>query len=232
MDSDGNVTTTGPDVTLTYDACITWARIALGHRNVANAKMKTRRAVWSSEEIDEEQRALSLEAEFYASMQAVVASVTCVDALYDHLLPYSPIAPATRAAWSRNRTARHIQIAETIRATFLLKPEDARVVRNALMTMFTLRNAAVHPSNAPCAPYPHPELDIATDWRLTAFRGDVADNFTCVALGLLWDITRGTKYRSPELTKFITRFRERVDQLLPDGKLHPRNPSATFTIPK
>lgn len=232
IDDEGNVTAEGPDLTIAYDACIAWAKIALEHRDTANAKMENRRIAWRSEEIDEAQRAQSLEAEFYASIQAVTASVTCIDALYDHLLPYSPITSVIKKSWSCNRTARYIQITETIRATFAIKPKGAKAIRESFRAMFTLRNAAIHPSNALCEPYPHPELGISTDWRLTAFRGDVADTFVCHAVGLLWDITRGTKFRTLELTKFMGRFRERVDRLLPDGKPIPSSPSVTYTIPK
>lgn len=232
IDDEGNFTSKGPDLTIAYDACIVWAKIALEHRDMAKDKMTTRRAKWRSEETDVGQRASSLEAEFHATMQAVVASVTCIDALYDHLAPYAPIPPATKEAWSRKGTARYKQITETIRATFAIKPKEAKAVRQIFHGMFALRNAAVHPSNAHCQPYPHPELEVATDWRLTVFRGDVADFFVCNAVGLLWDITRGTRYRTPELTEFISHFRERVDRLLPDGKPSPDVPSVTFTIPK
>ena len=232
MSDEGNITQEGPDFAVGYDACIAWARIALEHRDMAKAKMEARRVVWRSEELDECQRGRSLEAEFYAAMQAVVASVSCIDALYDHLLPYSPIDTATKKAWSSNKTARYIQIAETVRAAFAITPTETKALREGLQAMFSLRDAAVHPSNAPREPYPHPELDIATDWRLTVFRGDVADSFVCNAVGLLWDVTRGSKFRTPELAKFIEQFRERVDRLLPDGRPLPDNLSVTYRIPR
>lgn len=230
LDEEGNFSATGPEIGVSYDACIAWAKIALAHRDSARERMSKRRDVWNSD-VQEADKSRVLEEEFAATMQAVVAAATCIDALYDQIVRFSPISAETRASWMKKRTARYVQVAETLRATFRIKPEGMKQVISTLRPMYRLRDASVHPSSYVHLPYRHPELDIATDWRLTTFRGDVADMFVCAAVGLLWDITRGTKYRSEELTKFIEGFRAKIERILPEGKPEPALKTVTFDIP-
>lgn len=230
MDEHGELKGTGPDVFVSYDACISWARIALSLREPALRSMEERRQVWRDQP-SEGDKAKSLEKEFAITMQAVVAAVTCIDALYDQVAPHAPISDATRKSWKKNRTARHTQIAETLRAAFRINAKDMKNVRHLLRAMYTLRHASVHPSSTPQPPHQHPELDIATDWRLTTFRGDVADFFVCSAVGMLFDISRGTKFHCEELTKFIDELRKKMDKLLPNGRLAPLSSNITFNLP-
>lgn len=227
----GEVTSDGPKVLVSYDACIAWARIALSHREEALRRMEDRRQVWASKSPTEQAKAETLQLEFAASMQAVVAAVTCVDALYDHLVPFAPIPQSTRDAWREKGTPRSVQVAETIRATFKVPQDTGKQIADNLKTMYRLRDAAAHPSSAPRQPHKHPELDIGTDWRLTTFRGDVADLFVCAALGWVWDVYQGTSYRTHELEEFMGRFRERVDELLPGGRPERKFKTVNFHIP-
>ncbi len=228
MDEDGEVKITGPDVFVSYDACIAWARIALSLREPALSSMEERRKIWRDQP-SEDDKAKSLEKEFAATMQAVVAAVTCIDALYDQVAPHAPIGDATKESWRRKRTARHTQIAETLRAAFRINAQDMKNVRHLLRAMYTLRDASVHPSSTPQPPHPHPELPIVTDWRLTAFRGDVADMFICSALRILWDITRGTKYE--KLRDYADQLKGKLERLLPNGKPDPHNATVNFFVP-
>lgn len=231
FDEQGNFVTKGPDVLLSYDACIAWARIARKQQALAKRCMKKRQAVWSGTPTEEE-KAEVLELEFDASMQAVVAAVTCIDALYDQVVRYAPINDKTRDQWKKNRTARHKQVAETLRATFRINSEDMKKLRTLLHAMYSLRDAAVHPSSLPQPAHLHPELPIATDWRLTAFRGDVADIFVCSALSILWDLTRGKRFRSDELGKFMEQLTAKVSKMLPKGKPKPTKSAVNFNIPR
>ncbi|TWA24753.1 hypothetical protein [Sinorhizobium medicae] len=231
LDEQGNLSTDGIRLEVAYDACIAWARIALIHRIEALRCMETRRAIWADETQDGDAKARSLVEEFRASVQAVVASAICADALYDHLNPLSGVPLDVRAAWVKKKTARHAQVAETIRAACNVKPHEATKLKDFLKHLFKLRDAAVHPTNTPRQPYPHPDLDVSTDWTFVTFRGDLADVVVCTAVGLLWDVTRGSKYKSPELTQFMDDFRKRVEDLLPDGRPVPHVEEVTAFSP-
>lgn len=221
---------TPPEIAVAYDACVAWAKIALAHRDRAKDAMVKRRSVWASYSSADE-KGVVLEEEFSATMQALVAAATCIDAFYDQIAPYSPTPPAIKSAWVRNKTARHKQISETIRATFRIRADEMKKASEMVRALYLLRDASVHPSSTPRLPYKHPELDIATDWRLTTFRGDVADMLVCTALGMLFDISRGTKFRSEPLTHFVRDLRSKIDRLLPGGKPTPEVPTVTFDIP-
>ncbi|MGZ2472611.1 hypothetical protein [Sinorhizobium medicae] len=231
IDDNGNLSSEPITLEVAYDACIAWGRIALTHRAEAIQRMEDRKAVWSDETREGDERARVLVEEFRASIQAVVASAICIDALYDHLVPHSGIPETTRAAWARKKTPRYVQVAETIRSTFRVKPDEAKKLKENLTHLFKLRDVAVHPSNMPRQPHKHPQLDIATDWVFTTFRGDVADVFVCIALGIVWDITRASKYKNTQLSKFIEEFRKRVEELLPDGKPVPLMNEVTAFLP-
>ncbi len=215
----------------TQPACIAWAEIAIQQRQVALDCMSTRQEAWAQSK-SEDKKAASLAKEFQATMQAVIAAATCIDAFYDHLVPFAPISESTREAWNRKKTARYIRIAETLRVAFRIKPDEMKQCIEHLKPIYLLRDFSVHPSSAPAPPYPHPDLDIRTDWRLTVYRGDIADVLVTNALRLLWDATRGTKCRSEKLTTFMDNFRTRVEELLPDGEPKARFSSVAFTIPE
>jgi hypothetical protein len=231
LDDNGQLQCDGPLVSVSYDACVAWAKIAIAQRDAAINRMATRRSVWASAQASEDDKAHALSDEFATTMQAIVAAATCIDGFYDQIAPFSPVSKETKAAWLKNRTARAVQIAETLRSTFRIKPHEMTPARQSLRALYMLRDASVHPSSNPQAPHQHPELDIATDWRLTTFRGDVADFFVCSAVGMLFDISRGTKFHSEELAKFIDELRKKMDKLLPNGRLAPLSSNITFNLP-
>ncbi|QTG12578.1 hypothetical protein G6M86_04660 [Agrobacterium tumefaciens] len=213
-----------------YDACVPWARIALNQRDEALTAMTERTHAWESD-VDEFLKAETMEKEFQHASQAIVASAICMDAFYDHVARHAPITSSIRNLWRQKKTARYIQIAETLRATFRIKQNEFKALRDFLKILFKLRDAAVHPSNTPKAPVIYPGLSISTDWRLTAFRGDVSDPLICSCIGLIWDLTRGADFRTIELTNFMNGLRSRWDGLLPEGRPVPNYPTATFTLP-
>ena len=221
-------------LTLSYDACIAWAKIALTHREGALRSLEERRAAWSNESRDDEsneQRGRSLVAEFQSSIQAVVAAATCIDALYDHITRMNLIQPETRRAWIRKRRPRYVQVSETLRVAFNIKPSIFNAFKENLKAIYVLIDYSVHPSSKPEPPYPHPEIDILTSWSLAAFRGDVADMFVCSALGLLWETGQRSKHKSAELSDFMSGFKARVQEILPTGPLLPQSPQVRFTLP-
>lgn len=216
---------------MSYDACIPWAKSALQHRKNSLDALHERIAAWKTDVVDEVSRARTLESEFSHSTQAIVSSAICLDAFYDHIARYAPIDSSTRASWRTKKVARYSQVAETLRSTFNLKQNEFGLVRDYPKLVYKLRDAAVHPSNKPTPALPHPDLGISTDWRLVAFRGDVADGLVCSCLGLLWDLSHGSKYRNKELEPFIAGFRARLHELIPDGKPVPVYETVEVSFP-
>ncbi|HLS18547.1 MAG TPA: hypothetical protein VK090_01955 [Paracoccaceae bacterium] len=203
---------------IAYDACIAWARIALRHRCDAVKAMNRRRHIWADASAAGRNKGESLEEEFQSSMQAVVAAATCLDAFYDHILPLSPICDDTKKLWRQNRTSRAKQVSEVVRTTFKIPQNQMKTSRNTIINLYRLRDSSLHPSSTPQPAFEHPELDIATDWRIAAFRGDVADLLVCQIVGLLWDLTRYSRSSCKRLTDFQNRYQAKLDQLLPGGK--------------
>lgn len=216
------------EIHVAYDACVPWAQIALDQRSEALIAMSERTRAWENDETDAV-KAEAMRKEFQHASQAIVASAICMDAFYDHVARHAPIPSTTRHSWREKKVARYSQIAETLRATFRMKQSDFVTLRHFLKALFKLRDAAVHPSNLPKAPVAYPNLPIATDWRLAAFRGDVSDLLTCNCVGFLWDLSRSAKYRTKELTNLMEGFRSRWDELLPDGRPVAQYPNVTFT---
>ncbi|MFG1303832.1 hypothetical protein V5F34_06795 [Xanthobacter autotrophicus] len=230
IDEKGNISG-NMDMGVGYDACIAWAEIALRQREEALRRMHERQSIWKRPEEPGNEHGRVLAAEFGSSVQSIVSAAICIDALYDHLIRYTPIDQDIRRPWIKNRTARYIQISEAIRLSFDTKKNESESIRNNLKAIFKLRDAAVHPSGKSIPPHRHPDIDIATDWQFSAFRGDVADNSVCFAVRLIWDITRGTKYKSESLGQFISGLKKRIEKLLPNGPPISANASVGTFIP-
>ncbi len=218
-------------LSLGYDACTAWAHIAQTHRKEALNCMDRRRTVWSDTAADENIRGTSLEEEFFASAQAITAAAICFDAFYDHLNRCAPVPQSIHEAWLKKKTARYIQISETIRAAFKITAADAKQLKSTLKAIFMLRDRVVHPSSAALAPQPHPEIGVSTEWRFSVYRGDVADTIVCQVIGLLWDLSRFTKFKSEKISRFMEGFKSRLDGLLPDGRPVPLNATVNYFLP-
>src|SRR5688572_29989813 len=75
-----------PTVTLHvhFDVCPTWCELAMRHLEAAKAAAEARKIAWQTADTPaaNDARAITLEKEFEASMQAVMAAAIAVDALY------------------------------------------------------------------------------------------------------------------------------------------------------
>lgn len=218
------------ELSVSYDACIAWARIAVGHQKLAADLMERRRSEWAKVPVDEIARGSALEDEFQASMQTIVASAICVDALYDHMVPHASIPPETRMIWAKEGMARYKQVAEIFRTAFNLQGETFQSIRNFLKILYSLRDSAVHPSSKPHQPTQHPELHVAMDWRLASFRGDTADLIACNTLAIIWDLCHQREYRSKILAEFVANFAKRFEELLPDGRPVSQNAEVNISL--
>lgn len=65
---------------LHFDVCPTWVQLSLRHLQDAMQRRAARQAAWSG--TDGKEQASALEHEFEASMQAMMAAATAIDAFY------------------------------------------------------------------------------------------------------------------------------------------------------
>ena len=151
-----------------YDVWPTWISVALGHLTRALDAEARRLHAWRG--TDDEAKFMALEAEFEASMQATVASAIALDAFYAVLRTHVKLPALTIAAWRRNRTARHAQVATIIAAAFRLTNDGARTIKASVKEIYRLRDKAVHPAGIVEPAVYHPELDVGVEWRFVLFR--------------------------------------------------------------
>ena len=198
-----------------FDVCPTWIQVATRHLHDAKLAKARRDEVWPG--TDENAKVTALEAEFEASMQAIMAAAISWDALYAILREYVTIPPAMAQKWRQGGTARYTQVAETVRRAFALKPKGAALLRSNLKALYTFRDMAVHPSGKIAAPLLHPELDVGMEWRFVYFRARNAEMAVLGAAGMLWDLATNGRSKDPKITEYQKTLVERLQEAFPAG---------------
>lgn len=207
-----------------FDVCPTWIELALRHLADAIEARSNRQGAWA--ETNEEAKASTLEREFEASMQAVMAAAIALDAFYSVIQPHVAIPPDLVERWRTGRTARSSQVAEVVRRAFRLKPKGTAALRTNLKEIFRLRDLAVHPSGKIEAPIYHPELDVGVEWRFAFFRASSAELVVNAATGMLWDLCHNGKPEDAKVLEYMASLKQRLVALFPNG-----HPSAVGTAP-
>jgi hypothetical protein len=200
-----------------FDVCPTWVELALQHLDDAKAKQALRMSAWAGK--DEDQKAAALEREFEASMQAVMAAATAVDAFYALIQTHVTLPRDIITKWRTKRTARYSQVTEVLRRGFRLKPKGVAALRQNLKEIYRLRDLAVHPSGKIQAAIPHPELGVGVEWRFAYFRAHNADLVVKAATWILWDLANRGKPENEDIRKYTDALRLRFTTIFPDG--HP-----------
>ncbi|RFP78092.1 hypothetical protein DY262_12275 [Hydrogenophaga borbori] len=162
-------------------------------------------------------KAQALEAEFEASMLAIMSAAIAWDALYAILREHVAIPAVMAEAWRRGRTARYTQVAETVRRAFVLKPKGAAVLRSNLRKMYAARDMAVHPSGKISAPILHPELDVGLEWRFVYFRAQNAATVVLGAAGMLFDLAKNGRAKNTKVAEYQKALLVRLQEIFPDG---------------
>jgi hypothetical protein len=213
----GNVT-----IHVRFDVCPTWVQLALRHLDDAKAKKALRVAAWAG--ADEDQKAATLEREFEAAMQAIMAAAIAVDAFYALIQSHVHLPPSIVTKWRTNRTARYRQVTEVLQRGFQLKPKGVGILRQNLKEIYRVRDLAVHPSGKIEAPILHPELGVGVEWRFAYFSADNAELLVNAATWILWQLAYMGKPKDPEIQGYIAGLRPRLGDLFPTG--HPSSSSA------
>jgi len=200
-----------------FDVCPTWVELALRHLADANEKRIERTTAWTGG--NEEIKASTLEREFEASMQAIMAAAISIDAFYSLIQPQVQLPPSIVERWRTKRTARYSQVTEVIRRAFGLKPKGTAALRQNLKEIFRLRDLAVHPSGKIEAPILHPEIEVGVEWRFAVFRAHNAELVVNAATGMLWDLAHNGKPKDIKIVEYMVTLRQRLAELFPSG--HP-----------
>ncbi len=213
-----------PTVTLHvhFDVCPTWCELAMRHVEAAKAAAEARKIAWQTAEdtpAANDAKAMTLEKEFEASMQAVMAAAIAVDALYAVLQEYIEVPDELLKKWRERRTARYSQVAEVIRRAFNLKRNGVRLLLENLKKIYRLRDLAVHPSGKVQEAVLHPELGVGVEWRFVYFRAETSEGAVNAATAIVRDLAFQGKPVSDQTANYLNGLRARLNDLFPQG--HP-----------
>jgi hypothetical protein len=203
-----------------FDVCPTWVELALRHLEDAVKGREERIAAWAKD--DPEQKAATLEREFEASMQAVMAAAIAVDAFYAMIQPHVKLPTGTAERWRTKRTARYVQVTEVIRRGFKIRQAAIVELRKSLKEIYRVRDMAVHPSGRIEMAVVHPELDVGVEWRFALFRSQNAEAIVNGATWLLWQLASTVEPRQDGVRTYVSGLRTKLGALFPDG--HPLSP--------
>ena len=206
-----------PTIHVRFDVCPTWIQLANQHRDAALAARVARQAAWGG--TDEDAKAVALEREFEASMQATMAAAIAIDAFHAILQPHVSLPPSMVERWRKGRTARYSQVTEVIRRAFRLKPKGVAVLKERLKEIYRIRDLAVHPSGRIGEPLVHPELGVGVEWRFTLFRGVNAEQVVNHATWTLWDLCYNGQAADKQVATYVDNLKRELLRLFPDG--HP-----------
>ncbi len=207
-----------------FDVCPTWCELAVRHLADAEARRIERVAAWAG--TNEDQKGDSLEREFEASMQAIMAAAIALDAFYSIIQGHVQLPPSLVEKWRTKRTSRYSQVTEVLRRGFQLKPKGTASLRKNLKEIYRLRDLAVHPSGKIKAPLLHPEIQVGVEWRFACFRAQNAEAVVNAATGMLWDLAHNGKPTDGKIVEYMNTLRTRLVELYPFG-----HPSVQTTVP-
>lgn len=211
---DKNRRTTG---TLTphlhFDVTTTWLELAVRHLAEARQQQTARAIAWSQNG-DPDAKAKTLEAEFEASMQAIMAAAIALDAFYAVIQENVALPNSLFDNWRKNRTARYKQVSEVMRVAFSVNSNDAaRSLCRDVEQIYKLRDRAVHPSGKLSAPVLHPELQVWVEWRFVSFRYQSAAAVVEASLRVLRELATAGKPKNQTLKQYAENLRSIVERL-------------------
>lgn len=150
-----------------FDVLPTWIKLAQDHLTNCTSWYNKRQESWKGG--DEDLKRLTLENEFEASMQVVIAMAIAFDSFYGTVKGMVSLPKGLIEKWKTNRTARYIQISETLRRAFYLNKEETKRLKLTLKQIFHFRDMAIHPKGEIEHPIIHPDLGVGVEWRFVCF---------------------------------------------------------------
>lgn len=189
-----------------------WLEIALHHLADVEARHDDVMRAWAQP--DDEALVRTMEAEFTAAMQCMMAAAVAVDAFYAAVKRHIALPESLTVTWREKRTARHKQVAEVLRRAFMVKPDGARQLRRVLREAFRYRDLAVHPSAASAKPVWHPDLNFGAEWRFVAFRLHNARALTGATVSMIAQLVARPRKVYPHLVTYAAAAGTRVKPIL------------------
>jgi hypothetical protein len=168
------------------------------------------------EGLDDATRAALLADELREAMVAVTALAFALDGFYDVVQKEFGRHPDAESLWPKNRTARHIQVAETLRYHFKTSPDFSKAMRTTLRQLFEFRDRAVHPSSKFVAPIYRPEIDSDVHPHFVTFSGPHAVHCRAMVLTLTDQLLNAraiNMFKPGAHTGWIDRGREELARL-------------------
>ena len=194
-----------------FNACPTWLELAIRHLSDAQVAQAARIETWK--DTDEHSKIGALEWEFEASIQAIVASGTAIDAFYAAVQTIVHLPQSLIDEWRDKNTPRYIQISEILRRAFSLEPKNVSSLRQNLGEIFRFRDLAIDPSGKMDAQILHPELGVGVEWRFAYFRYENALLIVKATLRLIAELAASGKPKDAELQKYMESLRSSVESL-------------------
>ena len=192
---------------LAYDVTPMWLEVALRHLQDAHKAHGQTIAVWKG--TDEDAKLSALERQVDASMQTIIAVATAIDAFYAVVKGMIEIEAETLTAWRTNKTARHIQIVETLKRAFQVK--DVAKISDLLEQLYRFRGWAVHPPADAAAPVYHAELNVSTEWRFFAFRYENALGTVRIGVSVVSELLKKPRDKWKDLVGYSESALPRIE---------------------
>lgn len=197
------------------DQCSHWLEIAVSHLHSARVAHEELIETYESE--GDGDLVESIEQEFQASMQAMVACAVALDALYAAVKERIGISEELVAKWRDNDTPRSAQIAEVLgRGFYIRKKEKMQRLKHVLKEMFKFRDWAVHPPADLQPVVPRKDIKRGVEWRLSAFRYSNARSTVRQTLSLISRLATKSRMKTDALEDYCQFLHERVEPLVED----------------
>jgi hypothetical protein len=201
----------GPGPEVSFDTWFIWLEVAIEHLQDARKRQEARKIAWA--EPDSLARASTLEAEFKASMQAIVASAIALDALYASVkLKIDP--KATVGQHPKRKRTRFAKIAETLKLAFRLPHKEFGPLRSKMEGLFDLRDLAVHPSAEFREVIVHPELQVGVERRFVDYRYQNAAATVDAAVRIIRELVNSQKTHNEAVRKYAEALRPTIEALI------------------
>lgn len=215
---DGITTTIGEDgapqlqinqTLVRLDLWPTWLEIGCVHAD--RAREANERLAPDMPDIE---KATVLTEELQAGLVALAAFAFAFDGFYDTLRHELGPHP-DQTAWRKNRTARDVQVIETLRFHIGLGPRFSEQLRTVLKELFDFRSRAVHPTSNYVEPNFRPQIDSAVHPHLLTFSGPHSVQARALVLELLDRLVSSAAKRSKPHADagWLDRGRIEIDRL-------------------
>ena len=192
-----------------YNVVPIWLKIA--HDNLKQSKLASSAIPERWDEDSDNQKQLLMR-EIAPSMQVIVACGIALDGLYDTLRPHAKLTTEEIEAWKRKKTSRAKQISEVFRRTHKLEKETFNEFFACIDEVMKFRDRAVHPSLKLKNSCSRPDINVAVDWKFSAYRftnAEVCFNNTVKLVAFLYE----NRSISTKIDKSLSNIIEALEEL-------------------